>query len=280
MFVSHSREQWIPRTRGDIAGILATGVLAIGLSNALLFVGQQYATSAVGSIIYSLNPIFTPVLASLLLSDEKLSVRGAGGMLIGLVGVVLVVHPDPASLLGGGLVGKAILLAAATTAALGSVLIRRSDASITSTVRTAWGLPFSAIMLHAMSAATGESVAAVHWTPTALATLGYVSVFAGAVAYIAFFDLLDEVGAIRANLIYYVSPVVATLGGWALLGEQISTLTVVGFGVIFVGFAVLGQETIEAELGRLYTAIQGDSASNVRTVTNSARQNAGGDTQD
>lgn len=282
MFVSHSREQWIPRTRGDVAGILATGVLAIGLSNALLFVGQQYATSAVGSIIYSLNPIFTPVLASVLLSDEKLSVRGASGMLIGLVGVVLVVDPDPASLLGGGLVGKAILLAAATTAALGSVLIRRSDASITSTVRTAWGLPFSAVMLHGMSLGGGESLAAVHWTPMALATLGYVSVFAGAVAYIAFFGLLDEVGAIRANLIYYVSPVVATLGGWALLGEQISTLTVVGFAVIFAGFAVLGQETITAELSRLYTAIRDDSTptSTVRTVTNSARQNAGGETQD
>ena len=40
-------------------------------------------------------------------------------------------------------------------------------------------------------------------------------------------------------------PVVSTLGGWALLGETISMLTVVGFLVIFAGFAVLGSESVD-----------------------------------
>ncbi|MFC6726380.1 DMT family transporter, partial [Halobium palmae] len=60
-----------PRTRGDWGGVLATGVLVIGLANALLFVGQQYATSAVASVVFSLNPVLTPVFAALLLADER-----------------------------------------------------------------------------------------------------------------------------------------------------------------------------------------------------------------
>ncbi|PSP65033.1 EamA family transporter, partial [Halobacteriales archaeon QH_8_67_27] len=59
--VTRTREELIPRTRGDISGIAATGLFAIGLTNALLFVGQQYVTSGVASIIASLNPILTPV---------------------------------------------------------------------------------------------------------------------------------------------------------------------------------------------------------------------------
>ncbi|MFC6728512.1 EamA family transporter, partial [Natronoarchaeum mannanilyticum] len=72
-----AREDLVPRTRGDAVGIFATGVLAIGLTNSLLFVGQQYATSAVASIVFSLNPILTPVFAAALLADERLSARGA-----------------------------------------------------------------------------------------------------------------------------------------------------------------------------------------------------------
>ncbi|WP_435180179.1 DMT family transporter [Halorussus sp. AFM4] len=243
--VTTSREDLLPRTRDDLAGILATGVLSIGLANALLFVGQQYATSAVASIVYSLNPVLTPVFAAGLLSDERLSARGGVGMLLGLVGVGLVASPDPANLLAGGAVGKAILLAGAVSGALGSVLIRWADDDLPSTVRTAWGLPFGALLCHLLSWSAGESVAAVSWTPAALAALGYVGLFAGALAYIAYFGLLDEVGAIRANLAFYVVPVVATLGGWALLGESISTLAVLGFLTIFAGFAVLGSESID-----------------------------------
>ncbi|MXV61651.1 EamA family transporter [Natronorubrum sp. JWXQ-INN-674] len=243
-----SREELRPRTRGDVVGILATGGLVIGLSNALLFVGQQYATSAVGAIVFSLNPILTPVFAAVLLSDERLSPRGAAGMVLGLLGVALVVSPDPANLLGGGdALGRAILFAGAISAALGAVLIRRValDATLSSTARIAWGLPVAAVLCHGFAWSAGESTSAITWSAGALVALGYVSIVAGVLAYIAYFGLLETTGAIQANLIFYVVPVVSTLGGWALLGESIAPLAVVGFLTIFAGFAVLGSESVD-----------------------------------
>jgi drug/metabolite transporter (DMT)-like permease len=252
--VTASRDELIPRTRGDAVGILATGTLVIGLTNALLFVGQQYATSGVASIVFSLNPILTPVFAAALLSDERLSARGATGMVLGLVGVALVVGLDPSNLLAGGVVGKSILFVGAVSGALGSVLIRWADGTLSSTVRTAWGLPFGALLCHLFSWSAGESAASVVWAPEAVLSLAYVGIFAGALAYIAYFGLLDATGAIRANLIFYVTPVVATLGGWALLGETISALAVAGFLTIFAGFAVIGSESVDVG-GRVSAAL-------------------------
>ncbi|MFC6757752.1 MULTISPECIES: DMT family transporter [Haloarcula] len=229
--------------REDIAGILATGLVVLGLTNALLFVGQADATSAVGAILFSLNPILTPVFAALLLSDERLSARGAVGLAVGLVGVALVVNPDPAMFADGG-IGKLLLFGGAVTGALGSVLIRRSGGTLDSTVRTAWGLPVGAALCHVLSLGAGESVAAIQWGLPAVLALGYVGVFAGAVAYVAYFGLLDRAGATNGNLVFYVVPVVSTLGGWALLGETIAPLAGVGFLVVFAGFAILGSESI------------------------------------
>ena len=238
------RDQLLPSTWRDAAGILATGVLAIGLTNALLFVGQGYTSSAVAAIVFSLNPILTPIFAALLLADERLSRRGVAGMALGFLGVALVVNPDPATVLDLG-VGKAILLGGAITGAIGSVLIRWAGGSLSSTARTAWGLPFAAALSHLLSWWTGESASAIVWHPEAVAALAYVGLLAGAVAYIAYFGLLDTAGAIRANLVFYAVPVVAALGGWALLGELVSTLAVGGFVTIFAGFAVIGSESID-----------------------------------
>lgn len=248
-----------PRTRGDIAGILGTGLVVVGFTNALIFVGQQHVTSGVASIIASLNPVLTPAFAAMLLSDERLSRRGALGMALGLGGVALVVSPDPANLLGGGVVGKALLLGAATSGALGSVLIRWADGELTPSVRTAWGLPLAAVFAHLLSVVAGESVGSITWTPGAAVAVAYLGVFAGGVAYVTYFGLLDTVGAIRANLVFYLVPVVASVGGWALLGEAISELAVAGFLVIFTGFAVIGSQTLD------YPALARSAAVTVRS---------------
>ncbi|MFC4542055.1 DMT family transporter [Halosolutus amylolyticus] len=259
VLATSDRADLLPSTRGDVTGILATGVLVIGLTNALLFVGQQYATSAVAAIVFSLNPILTPVFAAVLLSDERLSGRGAIGIGLGLLGVALVVSPDPASLAGGDALGKAILFAGAVSAAIGAVLIRRADATLSSTVRIAWGLPLAAVLTHGFAWGAGESTASIAWTPAAVLSLAYVAIVAGVLAYIAYFALLDAAGAIRSNLVFYVVPAVSTIGGWALLGESIAPLAVVGFLTIFAGFAVLGSESIDVR-SRLPNVASGSAA--------------------
>jgi len=201
-------------------------------------------SSGVAAIVFALVPILAPLFAGGLLADERLSAAGAVGTLVGLVGVGLVIDISPSTVAETMDGGAAIVFGGAVSLALGTVLIRRADSGLSSTVRTAWALPISALLLHGLSLRAGESVAAVDWTLGAVVSLGYLSVLAGAVAYIYYFGLVDEVGATRSSLVFYVSPVVATLGGWLLLGESVSATTITGFGVVVVGFAILGHETL------------------------------------
>jgi drug/metabolite transporter (DMT)-like permease len=231
-----------PRTTDDILAILSTGIVVIGMTNALIFVGQQYITSGVAAIMMSLNPILTPVFAAFLLHEERLSTRGILGLILGLVGVAFVANPDPSNLIGS--IGLPILFAAAVTGAIGAVGIRWTNPTLSSTARTAWGVPLAALLTHGLSVLAGESAAAISLTPIAVLSLAYVGVGSGAVAYLTYFDLIDTVGATRANLLFYLTPVVSTLGGWLLLGETISLVTIGGFMIIFIGFVLLGSGSI------------------------------------
>ena len=242
--VSMSRSDLRPRTVGDVVGIAATGLLVIGFTNVFLFVGQQYTTSGVAAIVFSLNPILTPVFAAVLLTDERFSVRAGVGMALGLAGVVLVANPTS----GGGVSvsGIAILSAGAVASAFGAVAIRWADTTLSSTARTVWGVPLAAALSHLLSLGAGESLASVSVTPTAVAALVYVGVFSGAVAYLAYFALIDTAGATRANLVFYLIPIVSALGGWLLLGEALSAVTLVGFAVVLSGFLLIGSRSIAA----------------------------------
>lgn len=125
------------------------------------------------------------------------------------------------------------------TSALGVVVIRRAGAELSSTARTIWGVPLAAVLSHTLSFSAGESVPDLAVPPVAIVALLYVGVFSGAIAYIAFFGLVDETGATQANLIFYFIPIVSAIGGWALLGETLSLMTLAGFGVIFCGYLLI-----------------------------------------
>jgi len=241
-------ERWRP-TRADAGALLAGGVFLIA-GNSLLFLGQQYTTGSLASVIYSLIPLLTTAFAWALLTEESYSVVGLAGVLVGLAGVVVIARPDPGNLLAAGVVGKALVALAAVSVALGSVLIRRWDSTLPDSAFTAWAMVIGAALLHVGSVAAGESAAAVRFDPAGLVALAYIAVFATALAFLVYFFLLGAYGPLETNLVSYAVPIVATALGWALLDEQVTVWTGVGFLLILGGFALLKRRELRAELRR------------------------------
>lgn len=251
-YVAFRSDRWVPRTRGDVVGVALSGTLIVALNNALLFVGQQYVTSGVAAIIYALNPILSTAFAALLLTDERLSPLGLAGAALGLAGVAIIARPDPGALFAADVIGMALILIAATLVALGSVTLRRVEMRCSPLTMTAWAMVVGALCIHAISAGLGEPLSAT-LAPTAVVALAFLAVFTSAAGYAVYFDLLDRLGPIQINLISYVVPVVATVAGWALLGERIGPATVVGFVVIVVGFALVKRRALADEYERART---------------------------
>ena len=85
----------------------------------------------------------------------------------------------------------------------------------------------------------------------ALSAILYLAVFASAIGYFIYFDLLDRLGAIEINLVSYAAPVFAAVSGWLVLDETLDLLSVVGFFGIFGGFLLLKRDAIREELSIL-----------------------------
>lgn len=241
----------VPRGR-DEWGLVAVGaVFMIAGYHALLFVGEQRTTSAAAAVIVSLSPVLTTGFARLLLPRERLTALGLGGLLLGLLGVGVLAEPDPANLLDADTVGELLILGAAASFALGSVLARRSGADLPLETLEAWAMLGGAVVMHGVSLGLVEAPDAIRWTVDGVLALGYLVVASSAFGYLLYFDLLERLGPIEINLVSYAAPVAAALTGLLLLGERPSYLTGVGFVLILSGFVVLKRDAIRAELVRM-----------------------------
>ncbi|WP_254546963.1 DMT family transporter [Halomarina pelagica] len=251
-YVARRRDYWLPRTRGDLTAVVVAGVFLSGLNAALLFVGQQYVTSGTAAVVFSLVPVLAPLFALALLPGTRFDPVGMVGIVLGLFGVAIIVGLS--SLSAGDertVVGITLIGGAATAAALGSVLLRRVDRAIPGLSMTAWALVVAAGLVHTLSLLAGDSPTDVTPTLQAVAAILWVGLPATALAFPAYYGLIDRAGPVRANLISYTVPLVATLAGGAILGETVPPRTALGFAVIVAGFALIERDTIRDELRQL-----------------------------
>jgi drug/metabolite transporter (DMT)-like permease len=241
----------VPRGRGQWALVAVGAVFMIAGYHALLFVGEQRTTSAAAAVIVSLSPVLTTGFARLFLPTERLTAVGLLGLLVGLVGVGVLAELDPANLLNDDTVGELLILGAAASFALGSVLARRSPADLRIETLEAWAMLGGAAAMHAVSLGLGESPADVVWTADGVLALAYLVVASSAFGYLLYFDLLERLGPIEINLVSYAAPVAAAVTGLVWLGERPSVATGVGFVLILAGFGLLKRDAIRAEVVRL-----------------------------
>ncbi|MEU4426958.1 DMT family transporter [Actinoplanes sp. NPDC024001] len=194
----------------------------------LITYGEQHISSSLTGILIAVEPV---VIALLLSRTEPLTPIRVTGLVLGFAGVVVLVGLD----VSGdryGLLGAGMVLLAAISYAVATMLVQRRAAGIppealtvgTTAITTVVLLPFSLLAL------PSGPVRASSWA--ALAVLG---VFCTALALLAFYRLIGLAGSNRAGLVTYVNPVVAVLLGVALLNESIEVATIAGFALIVAG---------------------------------------------
>ncbi|MCP2258094.1 putative blue pigment (indigoidine) exporter [Streptoalloteichus tenebrarius] len=215
---------------------LLLGTLNIGAFFALLFVAAERLPGGVAAILGSVQTLLVVVLAAALLG-ERARAGQVVSALVGTAGVALLVLRSSASL---DPVGVAAGIGTALTMAFGVVLTRRwgLPSGVHSLTAAAWQLLGGSLVLVVL--AVGVEGAPPALDGRALAGFAWLSVLGGAFAYAVFFAGLRRLPATVTSLLALVNPLVATLLGWAVLGQALTAAQVVGAALV-LGAVLVGQ---------------------------------------
>ena len=243
VYAAVTTDRWRPRSRREWFAATVAGVFVIAVYHGALYLGELRVSGAVAAIVVSLSPILTAAFASSLLDDASVDLVEGMGLFLGFAGVAAVAAP------GGGstdLLGVALVFVGAVAFALGAVLARPLSTGLPIETLEAWAMLLGSAVLWVGAGARGESLSGVVWTGPAVASLVYLTLVSGCVGFLMYFELLDRIGATELNLIGYLEPVVAALAAWVLLGQVVDAQALLGFGAIFLGFALLKREALSA----------------------------------
>jgi len=241
-----SKEGGAVKLRGAdvrLLGLLGLGVLG---NHLLILMGLNYVSGAVGGVIIGSSPVVTSLLSAMLSRDVPLRAVWAGAVLsfagVGVVSVAGFQAAGDQPLLGSILVFLGVVSWALYSIGSRTIMERLSALTVNWTtlmVATVLQIPLLWTDHKMMNAGIG-SVTLSDWL-----ALGYLVVFATAVAQQAWLFGVKGIGPSRASVLGNLTPV-AAIGLSALtLGETVGFVEVIGICLILAGVWVVNRQTAE-----------------------------------
>ncbi len=226
-----------------LLGLLGLGVLG---NHLFIMMGLNYVSGAVGGVIIGASPVVTALLSALLIRDVPLRAVWAGALLsfsgVGLVSVSGFQAAGEHPLLGSTLVFLGVVSWALYSIGSRAIMERVSALTVNWTtllVATVLQIPLLWTDRKVMNAGIG-SVTTSDWL-----ALGYLIVFATAVAQQAWLFGVKGVGPSRASVLGNLTPVAAIGLSALILGESIGLIEMIGIALILAGVWVVNRQTAE-----------------------------------
>jgi probable blue pigment (indigoidine) exporter len=204
------------------------GSLNIGVFQVLLFVAAYRLPGGIAATAGAVQPLVVGALSAWLLA-ERLRPRLLIAGLVGIVGVGLLVLTPQEAL---DPIGVGAALAGTVSMATGVVLTKRWGRPVDLVTSTGWQLcagglllaPLALILEGPLPAFTAGSWAGAVW----------LSVVGTGVAYVLWFRGIERLPIASLSFLGLLSPLVATVLGWGVLGEPLSTGQLGGAALIAV----------------------------------------------
>jgi len=220
-----------PALKGHWRTYLAVGTINSALPFSLFGFAAMHLPASIMAILNSTSPMFG-MLFGALFGGERVTRAKLAGLAAGAGGVALVVQPGGLDV--GPMFGWAIAAALGACACYGmtGVVIRRIGREAPPRGVAAGNQLAAAIVLLPLLPFVPPSGA-----PDLLVAgnMLALAVLASGVAYLLYFRLIADVGALRALTVTFLIPVFGTFWGWLFLGETLPAAAFAGAALIICG---------------------------------------------
>ena len=223
-----------PGLRAHWRAYLVVGAIGIAAPFALYSFAAMHAPASLLAIVNATAPIFGLAWGALF-GIERVTVRKAAGLALGVAGVALIARP--AGLAESPLFGWAVAAALGACCLYGvvGVLVKRFGGGVTPRGMAVGNQLAAAVVLIPLLPLFPPLA-----MPSALviANVLALALLASAVAFVLYFRLIADVGATRALTVTYLIPLFGILWGALFLGEALPAAALAG-GVLILAGTVL-----------------------------------------
>ncbi|MCJ8237465.1 DMT family transporter [Peteryoungia algae] len=201
--------------------------------------GTVLLPSGVAGMLSGAIPLFTLVCAFLFLREEPLGRGKMAGLVLGFLGVLLVAQPWSAT----GQIdidGIGWMIGGSLSVGCSFVYARKfiSPLKLPAAALTTWQIGIGMVLLALVTPLQGIGAVFDDHRAAAGLILG-LGLCGTGLAYVAYYHIVETLGALAASSVTYVPPVVALLIGVALVGETIPLSGYIALVSILAGVGLI-----------------------------------------
>src|SRR3981189_931301 len=232
--------------RGHLGTMIVLSITGIGAFNTLQYWALEHTQALNTLLLQSAAPLVVAVW-SLILLGVRLTLAQAGGVLLSLCGVlVILLHGDLTTLKNIDFnKGDLIFIVALVIFALYSVLsLKRPNIHALSFVAFTFGAGAACLIPLFIWELFARPLMAINTAN--MLTLAYVALFPSTLAYLCFNRGVQLIGANRAAPFFHVVPVFGTVMSIVFLGEHPQMFHIIGFALVLTGVFVASRKPARA----------------------------------
>lgn len=228
-----------PRNKVSWRVMLFLSLTQITIPYALVFWGEQYITAGLAAVLFATVPFFVALFARFMIPDERLNAWKLSGILMSFMGVTIIFSRE-LTVTDNSLWGGLALIASAGSAGCANVVGKKYSQSINPVVNVVVQMGVGALLLM-VGGVLFEREVSLDLNQTSILAILYLAVVGSAVAFVALYWLFTRMDVTRVSLIAFITPIVAVVLGWLVLGERVGPNVAVGASLILVGVILANQ---------------------------------------
>ncbi|WP_434353721.1 EamA family transporter [Psychrobacter sp. HD31] len=219
--------------------ILILSALNIALFQACLFIGAYRLPGGIAAVIGSIQPLII-MLLFITIDGKRINLIAMIAMLTSIVGMGMLFITDTSFLASLDMTGVIGSFLGAVSMASGIYLTKKWKSSfqgVNNLTFTGWQLLFGGLMLLPF-------MIMLEPLPTELTGMNiigytYLTIFGALLAYVLWFRGIEKVNPVSVSMLGALSPITATIIGWACLGESLSVLQMLGFMMVMISVIII-----------------------------------------
>jgi drug/metabolite transporter (DMT)-like permease len=238
----------LPRVSArELASLAVVSVLLLAAGNGGVTYAERHVPSGLAALLVASVPLWILVIRTL--AGDRPRRATLAGLAIGFIGVTLLVSRGGAQQ-GVSVAQMLLVVGAAACWALGSWLSGRLPLPADVSAGTAIEMLIGGAVLALAGPLSGERLSALteHASVDSLIAVAYLALFGSILAFTAYVWLLQHAPISQVSTYAYVNPVVAVTLGAVVLGENVTSVTLLGGAIIVLAVAVVIRS--EAQRGR------------------------------
>jgi len=215
--------------------LLALAIIGNVFYQIAFILGIDRSLASIASLVIASQPVFVVIL-NLILKIDSVDFRGWIGIALSFTGILLLINIES---LGGTmgsstLLGDALLVIATIFWSIYTVLAKPILSSVNTLDLTTYTVALGTVFLTviAIPSLSKLNLGSISWSSwIAIVYTGFILAF----SYVIWNLGIKKIGSTRTSIYYNLTPVIAILFAWQILGEQLVPRQLFGGALVLVG---------------------------------------------